>query len=111
MKRARTRFFMFVFSAFAAAQSALAAGTTSNLPIKMIQYYEGHTGLLLTQEQMADPDACGRRDYYIVRQEHPRYKEITALLLMAHGSNMPITMTLSGCYQGLPSIQHVWSLR
>ena len=80
-------------------------------PIKQLYYYEGHTGALVRQDQMIDPDACGRSDLYILRKDHPHYKELTALLMASHLSGQPLGLYLSGCVQGLPSIIHVVSNR
>lgn len=89
--------------------TAYAGQHTIAAPIKHFEYYEGHTGLLIRQEQMIDPDACGRSDLYILRKDHPSYKELTALLMAAHLSGQPLSFFLSGCVQGLPSIVHVYS--
>lgn len=90
---------------------AVAAGPAGNKPVKIIHYYDGHTGVLIQQPDMLDPDSCGRKEWYILRDTHPHYKEIYSLILAAHISGQPLEFYLAGCLQGLPSIAHVYSYK
>lgn len=91
---------------FAHAEGQVPAGK-----IKDILFYEGHTGVLIVHERMSDPDKCGRQDFFILRQVHPLFKEMYAALLSAHIAGQPLSMTLSGCHQGLPSVIHLRSAK
>lgn len=88
---------------------ALAGGSAGNKPVKIIHYYDGHLGVLVQQPDMIDPDSCGRKEWYILRDSHPHYKEIYSLILASHVSGQPLEFFLVGCVQGLPSIAHVYS--
>ncbi|NOU52142.1 hypothetical protein HG263_16555 [Pseudoalteromonas sp. JBTF-M23] len=81
------------------------------LPQKVNQYqfYKTHTGLLIRQAAMVDPDKCGRKDLYILDKSHPHYSEIVALVLAAHIAEQPLALYLDGCVQGLPAISHIYS--
>ena len=92
-----------------AVSSADAASGSKHGKITAFLWYEGHTGLLIQQEGMADVGGCGRSDYYILDDGHPYFKEIYALLLSAHIAEQPIGLTLNGCVQGVSRIQHVSS--
>jgi len=72
-----------------------------------LQWYEGHTGVLVVQENMTDLGGCGRADHYILDDQHPYFKEIYALLLAAQVSNGPVYIFAADCVQGLSRIQHV----
>jgi hypothetical protein len=85
------------------------AGALSTGKITHIQFYTGHTGILIRQPEIIDPDQCGRKDYFILPQEHPFFREVYSLLLAAHMSGQPIGLYVEGCVQGLPAIKHIYS--
>ena len=86
-----------------------AAAMTQPSVTTIYHYYEEHSGLLIAQANMIDPDNCGRNDLYILWQGHPHYKEITAMILAAHFAKKPIHFYISGCIEGLPAIKHAYS--
>ncbi|WP_454829414.1 hypothetical protein [Pseudoxanthomonas wuyuanensis] len=88
-----------------------AASGSSQGRIKTIQWFEGHTGALIAQDNMSDLGGCGRSDYYILDSQHPYFKEIYSLLLAAHMSDQSVSLTLEGCLQGMSRIKHVQSTR
>lgn len=77
--------------------------------ITRIQWYEGHTGVLVKQQGMSDIGGCGRGDYYILDENHSYFKEIYSLILAAHMSSKPLSLHLDGCIQGISRIKHVSS--
>lgn len=85
--------------------------TRRRVAIFHYEYYSSHTGLLIRQPATLNPDGCNRSDFYILRKEHPHYKEITALILASYFADRPLAFYLIGCYQDLPSIEHVYSDR
>lgn len=94
------------------AGKCFAVGTAPTAPIKYILYYEGHVGVLIVPDTaLINPDACDRKDYYILRNTHPLYKEMTGLLLAAHMSGQPLSITVNGCVQGLPSVVNILSAK
>lgn len=89
-----------------------AGGSTQSTLVKHILYYEGHVGaLIITNTAMINPDGCQRSDYYILRNSHPMYKEMTALLLAAQVSGQPLSIDVNGCVQGLPSVVNISSTK
>jgi hypothetical protein len=94
------------------ASNAKAGGSGPNGRVTNFTYFRGHIGLLVQQPQMINPDGCPRSDLYILTTDHPFYKEISALILAAHLSDQPLTLSVEGCGQGtFPAIQHVGSGR
>jgi hypothetical protein len=92
--------------------SSTAGGTVQATLIKHINYYEGHVGLLIiTEAALINPDYCGRRDLYILRNSHPMYKEMTALVISAHMSGQPVSISVNGCIQDLPSVVNISSTK
>ena len=89
--------------------SAIAASGSSNGKIKTILWYEGHTGVLVSQENMSDLGGCGRSDMYILDDQHAYFKEIYALILSAHISDQPLILSIDGCAQGVSRIKHISS--
>ncbi len=90
-----------------ASQVTFASGGTSAGQITAITVYEGHTGILINHTNQIDPDQCGRRDYFILPQTHPHYKEAYALLLATHTAGKKVFLTVEGCHQGIPAIKHI----
>ena len=86
---------------------SLAEQSTSAGDINTIYFYLTHTGVLIQHSTMIDPDSCGRKDYYILPGAHPHFKEVYSLLLAAHMANKKVSLTISGCHQGIPAITHV----
>jgi hypothetical protein len=84
---------------------------TTNEQITALHFYEGHVGVLVRLNQMVDPDKCGRTDWYILRDDHPHYKDTYSLLLASYLANKPVQVAIDGCVQGLPSIRHIWSYK
>jgi hypothetical protein len=85
------------------------AGAQTSGKITHLLFYTGHAGVLVRQPEIIDPDQCGRKDYYILPQEHPFFREVYSLLLAAHMSNQPLNLYVEGCLQGLPAIKHISS--
>jgi len=102
MKKIILTFFLLVTSAIAS------AGGDFRGKINFLEFYQGHTGLLINMENMADPDGCGRSELFILPETHPHYKDIYALLLAQRFNEGVIRVVTSGCHQGLPSIVHVF---
>ena len=88
---------------------ANAASGESFGKITTIQWYEGHTGVLVKQVGMSDLGGCGRADYYILGDKHPYFKEIYSLILSAHISSQPLALSVDGCIQGMSRIKHIKS--
>ncbi|MBT9495570.1 MAG: hypothetical protein IV107_25140 [Paucibacter sp.] len=92
--------------------AALCAGSGfSRGVIKTIHWYEGHSGVLIIQDGMSDLGGCGRTDYYILDDSHAYFKEIYALILIAHASGQPLTIEVKDCVQGISRIRHVSSTK
>lgn len=92
-------------------QSAVAASGSSYGRVKTIQFYEGHSGVLIAQEGMSDLGEYGRSDLYILDDQHQYFDKIYALLLSAHVAGLPLSITVENCVQGMSRIRHVWSTR
>ena len=84
-----------------------AGGSTSSGEITAITIYKGHTGILINHTEQIDPDACGRKDYYILPDTHPYFKEAYSLLLASRMAGKKIVLVTEGCHQGIPAIKHV----
>lgn len=99
---------IFLFVLFWGGASYAAKGSSSG-KVKTVLWYEGHRGVLVVQENMADHGGCGRKDYYILDSNHEYFKEIYSLILTAHFSSQPLIFSLEGCVQGISRIKHVRS--
>lgn len=77
--------------------------------VTRLLFWQGHAGVLITQANTANPDSCPRTDQYILRQDHPFFKEVYALLLSAHSSGKAVAVYAAGCYDGFPTVVHVQS--
>ncbi|GLX80547.1 hypothetical protein tinsulaeT_38870 [Thalassotalea insulae] len=88
-----------------------AASGSSNGKISAIRFYEGHTGVLIIQENMSDLGECGRADYYILDESHSYFKEIYSLILSSHMTNHPLYLEIDGCIEGISRIKHVRSVK
>ncbi|MFL0800364.1 MAG: hypothetical protein K6L80_07955 [Agarilytica sp.] len=86
-----------------------AAKNTGVEIVSHLQYFSGHTGLLVRQPNMISLEECTRDDLYQLDINHPHYKEMVSLILAAHISGQKLMFHLSGCNQGLPAILHVYS--
>jgi hypothetical protein len=86
--------------------SATAATGTNTGRVHTLLWYEGHGGLLIRQEGMSDLGGCGRSDYFILDRAHESFKEMYAMLLAAHLSDLPVQITVTDCTQGLSRIRH-----
>lgn len=86
---------------------SFASGSTPNGTITDILLYQSHAGILVKHSAMSDPDACGRSDYFILPDTYARFKEAYAILLAANLANKQVAITVSGCLQDLPVIQHL----
>ena len=89
--------------------NAHAANIISPGKITQLHFWEGINGVLIIHENMINPEGCARSDQYVLRQEHPFFKELYSLLLSAHLSGQPVRLGLQGCYQNFPSIVHIYS--
>lgn len=101
----------FIVSIALTSTTFAATGSSSGL-IEVIRWYEGHTGVLIIQDQknMSDLGGCGRSDYYILDETQPFFKEIYSLVLSAHIAKQPLTFTIDGCVEGISRIKHVRSI-
>ena len=80
----------------------------SMLPLRLDKVaVAGHAGLLVKQVGMFDLGGCGRSDYYILDQDHLFFKEIYAMLLSAHLTDLQVQITATDCVQGISRITHV----
>jgi hypothetical protein len=70
-------------------------------------WYQGHGGLLVRQDGMTDLGGCGRSDYFILDSQHEFFKEIYAMLLAAHLSDLQVQISVTDCTQGISRITHV----
>ncbi len=86
-----------------------AAKNTDVEIVSHLQYFSGHTGLLIRQPNMISLEECTRDDLYQLDVSHPHYKEMVSVILAAHISGQKLMFHLSGCNQGLPAILHVYS--
>jgi hypothetical protein len=87
--------------------SPASAATGSNTGrLHTLLWYEGHRGLLIRQDGMTDLGGCGRSDYFILDRMHESFKEMYAMLLAAHLSDIPVQITVTDCVQGISSIRH-----
>lgn len=96
------RFLICVVSLNAAAAGSIDAGD-----INFLLFYKGHSGLLIKHQYQIDPDNCGRRDYYILPNNHPHFSQIYALLLAAQTAGKKVSFNIDGCVEGIPAITHV----
>jgi hypothetical protein len=88
------------------APAAMGATGSNTGRVHTLLWYEGHGGLLIRQDGMTDLGGCGRSDYFILDRFHESFKEIYAMLLAAHLSDIPVTVTVTDCVQGLSRIRH-----
>ncbi|MDM3871231.1 hypothetical protein QSV34_07665 [Porticoccus sp. W117] len=88
---------------------AYAASGTNSGKITNLRWYEGHSGLLVKQEEMSDLGGCGRADYYILSDQHPYFDQVYALILSAHIAEQPLSIAVDGCLQGISKIKHISS--
>ena len=100
-------FFLVLVLVLVLPNHSFAASGGSIGKIKTVLWYEGHSGVLITQEGMSDLGGCGRADYYILDDKHPYFKEIYAQILAAHLASLPMWIHLEGCVQGISRIKHV----
>ncbi|MDR6984492.1 hypothetical protein J2X32_003136 [Rheinheimera pacifica] len=87
--------------------NAAAAGSIDAGDINFLLFYKGHSGLLIKHQYQIDPDNCGRRDYYILPDNHPHFSQIYALLLAAQTADKKVSFDIDGCLEGRPAITHV----
>ena len=90
------------------ASSASSAGWSAQQPPSFLHVYEGHGGIFVAQPTMVNPDSCVRGDQYLLRQTHPQFKELYAMLLSARLSDRSVYFHLIGCVEGFPSISHIY---
>ena len=95
------------FSFFSA--NSLAGKTTANQIVNHLQFYKGHTGLLVRQPSMLRLEECSRADYYLLPKSHPYYSEVVSLIMAAHFSGSKLKFYIDGCTQSILSIIHVFS--
>lgn len=100
------RLISFFILAFASVTCS-ADGTTGAGMIRIIQFYNGHVGVLIRHASVINPDGCGAADWIIMADTYPHYKDAYALLLAAKISGQPVTIDVSGCLQGYPQLRNV----
>ncbi|TQV82926.1 hypothetical protein [Aliikangiella coralliicola] len=91
--------------------SSAAGSYSHDQEIKQIQLYEGHTGVLIKQTDMVDPDNCGRNDYYILPETRTMFKEAYSTVLAAYHSGSKIKFWIDGCHEGIPKIKHIYLIK
>jgi hypothetical protein len=111
MKTPRLTLVILVLSLIIVAGSIAQGATTNARSITRVHFWQGHAGVLVQQEHMINPDGCSRVDHYMLRQEHPLFREMYAVLLAAHMAGQPLKLGLAGCYDNFPSIVHLYSER
>jgi hypothetical protein len=89
------------------ASTAFAASGSNTGRINTMFWFEGHDGLLVRQDGMTDLGGCGRGDYFILSSQHVFFKEIYAMLLSAHLSDLQVQISVTDCTQGISRITHV----
>jgi hypothetical protein len=87
--------------------NAFAASGLNTGRVTTLLWYEGHDGLLVRQIGMTDLGGCGRSDYFILDSQHVHFREIYAMLLSAHLSDLPVQISIDSCVQGISRITHV----
>ncbi|NOH54225.1 hypothetical protein F0266_14895 [Vibrio coralliilyticus] len=102
-----TMVLLVAMSSIAHAASGVGAGK-----VKTLLWYEGHTGVLVVQENMVDHGDCGRSDYYILDEKHdynhldeyitPRLFLLTSVKVTSYVSKNTI-LALGGRHQAHPS--------
>lgn len=97
-----------------ASLGALALSTGTTYASTMVQgkvvslhHFEGHHGILVKIEQMTDPQACGRSDWYMLPDSSPHAQFVQAMLLTAQNSQQKVYISINGCLDGMPLIQAV----
>ncbi len=92
----------FFISSISAAEGNITAGD-----ITLIKLYQGHGGILIQHSNLADPDECGRADYFILPDTYPYFEEAYSLLLAAQMADKKVSFTVSNCHEGIPAIKHI----
>lgn len=99
--------FVIALAAVAWPNAAYAEGAVSG-KIKVIQSYNGHTGLLVQLDTaQVNPDGCTSSNWYIFPDDSPRSAFVQSGMLAAMHSGKQIWVMLSGCYQAYPLIKHI----
>jgi len=91
-----------------AVSNAQAVEFTGFEKITQLHFWNGHTGVLIVHENMVNGD-CEVSSQYILRKDHPFFREFYSLLLAAHIAGQPVKFGLSDCYEKRASIVHVYS--
>lgn len=79
------------------------------MPVTMFHYFKGHTGLLIRQPSIINPDTCPRNDFYILPMDHRNYNEMVAMIMVSHLKGQPLSFGVEGCTEGFPTIAHLYS--
>lgn len=86
---------------------ALAVADVSGLVLSL-NHFDGHQGILVKlDQQMVDPDACGRNDWYLLPDGNTHAQFVQAMLLSAQSSQRRVYIRLNGCLDGMPRIDAV----
>ena len=97
---------MLVGTALASSQAH--ADTAVSAKISLLHHYQTHSGFLVRlATTMPDPDGCGRTDWYILPDTTPRVALVQSMLLTAESSDRTVSITIGGCYEGMPKILHL----
>lgn len=86
----------------------VSAANAADEKITKLHFYKGHTGIFVTTNNIID-NGCQRKEYYILANNHPYFKEVYALILAAHISGQPLNIVPVGCHENFNSIAHVFS--
>jgi hypothetical protein len=102
---------MILAGLMACAGNALAGGWTTGGTIAEIHFSEGKDGILIKHQLMTNPNACGRSDYFILKQSsNLLFKEMYATLLAAQLAAQPLNLYVSQCNgDGFPIIVNIIS--
>lgn len=88
-----------------AGTAAAASNTNVDGLVLTLQHYEGHSGVLVKlDQQMVDPESCGRSDWYIMPDSSPRAQLVQSILLQAQSMRRRVYVTINGCLDGMPKI-------
>lgn len=93
---------LLILSTATKADGQIPTGEIGNL-----YFHAGHSGLLIKHDHLADPDNCGRADWFILPNTHPHAEKIYSLLLSAQIANKKVSLFVSGCHEGIPAIKHI----
>lgn len=98
---------LLVAAAMMVAGPARAAADVDGMVLSL-NHFDGHQGILVKlDQQMIDPEACGRSDWYLLPDSNTHAQFVQAMLLSAQGSQRRVYISINGCLDGMPRIRAV----